>query len=137
MAERAHPERGRDIVDETIDDSFPASDPPSWTSGPSRPAQPVPHVGSPVGSPIGSIDKPLEPPLRGTTGPASTPLCAPTIRERLVEEGPLVASGALAVGSLLLMLTGKRRTAGWLMGASTWLLLLGTYRRLGGRPSRI
>ncbi len=121
---------GERQIDETIDDSFPASDPPSWTTGGGVATAAAPPR---IPPPVGSVGLPLEAPLPMTMVP-----CTPSMKERLLREGPALAAGALAAGSLALMLSGRRRPATWLMQASTWLLLLGAYRRLADpAPSRI
>jgi hypothetical protein len=40
---------GRDRVDVTSDDSFPASDPPAWTQGHEKPVEPVTRRSPPPG----------------------------------------------------------------------------------------
>ena len=72
-------------------------------------------------------------PLVSSSGVATA--CGPhdEVSERLLRDGPCgAAAGALAIGSVALLVSGKRSPASWMFQASTWLLLLATYRRLAG-----
>ena len=77
--------------------------------------------------PIGSLPAPApgDPAVRARAG------CdLHAVRQRLMREGPAWVAGAGALGSLALLLRGKRAPAGWLLQASTFVLLLAGYREL-------
>jgi len=126
MSERL---RDDELIDQAIHESFPASDPPSYTAGTDKTAR---ATTASVPPPIGSVVSPLP-----TPPTLSLETDRPKMMERVKRDGATWAAGATAIGSVACWLAGRRAPAIWLLQASTWLLLLSRQRQQSRSGARL
>jgi hypothetical protein len=115
-------------VDESSEESFPASDAPAWTIGGRSAEEPPPPPGTamrpaPVALTSASFAMETAPPVSPAVGRAR-----PWAEPGLLLAG---AGGMLATAAVFLTLVGRDRLGRGLGHAGTALLLAGIYRRLG------
>lgn len=114
-------------MDEASAESFPASDPPSWTLGAGADAGLASAVPGTISAPA-----PKAAVSAGLDGTPDHPTPAELVPRTPPLETVLVGAGALAAAAgLVVTLVGDERVGRAIGRAGTTLLLIGLFRRLG------